>query len=547
MLKFSCSIFFYLLVFVNNVNAQSGFSSNLPIILIDTDGAEIQDDKNIARMGIIDNGPGIRNHANDPVNDFDGFVGIEKRGSSSQMFPKKSYGFAIWTEEGVDSVASILGMPEEEDWILYAPYTDKSLMRNVLTYKIANDMGRYASRTRFCEVLLNGSYQGVYVMMEKVKRDKNRVALKKLDPEEIEGENLTGGYIVKIDKNTGTNSSLGWYSSYNTPNSKNNQKPFFQFEYPKIKNIVPEQRQYIQEYITNFETALAGDEFQSPETGYRAWAEMESFIDFAIVNEITKNVDGYRLSTFMHKDKNEKLKMGPVWDFNLAFGNADYCEGGTYTGWAWNFNQVCGKDGWQIPFWWQRLLNDDQYTSTLISRWIALRNNELKTSNLWAYIDSVALELDESQKRNFSKWPVLGSYVWPNAYIGNTYAEEVTYLKNWIEDRTAWIDNNVSKLFRVTENNEENNLNYQFKIYPNPIDNETHINFNTKKEETFHLELHDVYGKKIMQKIIKVSAANQSYNMNFQEFSNQDLHPGVYLLKVTGSNNVTGTLKIIKR
>jgi hypothetical protein len=165
---------FFLFLFLNSnsleVKAQSSISSKFPIIVINTNGAEIQDDKNIARMGIIDNGPGKINTSEDVFNDFDGFVGIERRGSSSQMFPKKSYGFAIWTAEGIDSVASILGMPVEEDWILYAPYTDKSLMRNVLAFKIANEMGRYASRTRFCEVMLNGSYQGIYVMMEKVKR-----------------------------------------------------------------------------------------------------------------------------------------------------------------------------------------------------------------------------------------------------------------------------------------------------------------------------------------------------------------------------------------
>ncbi|MDQ3535806.1 MAG: CotH kinase family protein, partial [Bacteroidota bacterium] len=322
---------FFLFLFLNSnsleVKAQSNISSKFPIIVINTNGAEIQDDKNIARMGIIDNGPGKINTSEDVFNDFDGFVGIERRGSSSQMFPKKSYGFDIWTAEGIDSVASILGMPVEEDWILYAPYTDKSLMRNVLAFKIANEMGRYASRTRFCEVMLNGSYQGIYVMMEKVKRDNNRVALNKLKIDENEGENLTGGYIIKIDKTTGSNSNEGWYSPFHPLRSGEETRVYFQYEYPKIKNITQEQREYIKDYIIDFETALSGIDFKDDEKGYRNWADMESFIDFSIVNEISKNIDGYRLSTFMHKDKNGKLIMGPVWDFNLAFGNADYCEG----------------------------------------------------------------------------------------------------------------------------------------------------------------------------------------------------------------------------
>ncbi|MDQ3392604.1 MAG: CotH kinase family protein [Bacteroidota bacterium] len=537
---------FFILIFATcifDAQAQANFSSNLPIVIINS-GGQIQDEKNIARMGIIDNGSGQTNNTSDPFNDYDGFVGIETRGSSSQSFPKKSFGFAIWTESGEDSVASILGMPEEEDWILYAPYTDKSLMRNVLTFKITNEMGRYGSRTRYCEVVLNGSYEGVYVMMEKVKRDKNRVALNKLNPEEIEGENLTGGYLIKIDKTTGTNSNEGWHSSIQNSNNKNT---YFQYEYPKIKNIMPEQRQYIQDYIKGFETALAGDNFQDNGSGYKTWAEMESFIDFSIVNEITKNVDGYRLSTFMHKDKNGKLIMGPVWDFNLAFGNADYCEGGNTYGWAWNFNKICPDDGFQIPFWWKRLLQDEVYVQAYINRWTDLRMDVLKTENLHASIDSMAVVLNQSQKRNYDKWQILGNYVWPNAYVGANFADEVKYLKRWIADRTEWMDNNIGKLITIASIRGQNDLSNSLSIYPNPFENELFIKYKNTTKEPLTIELHDIYGKRLFQSHSISRGNNQDFRVKISELLGTEISSGIYFLKVVDLKGNSESYKIIKK
>ncbi|HEX5167778.1 MAG TPA: CotH kinase family protein, partial [Cyclobacteriaceae bacterium] len=185
-------------------NGQTFSSSNLPIIVIDTDNQPILDDPKImASMGIIDNGAGERNNLADPFNNYDGKMGIEIRGSSSQMFPKKQYGIELWDDASNGIDASLLGLPEEEDWVLFAPYNDKSLMRDVMAYKLGRDMGHYAPRTKYCEVVLNDQYNGLYVLIEKIKRDKNRVDINKLDPDEISGNSLTGGYILKLDKTTG--------------------------------------------------------------------------------------------------------------------------------------------------------------------------------------------------------------------------------------------------------------------------------------------------------------------------------------------------------
>lgn len=180
-------------------NAQVQFdSTNLPIILIDTQGNEIIDEPKIqARMKIIFNNDGKTNRISDSANIYNDYIGIEIRGSSSQMFPKKAYSIETRDSSGEDNDVSLLGFPEESDWVLYAPYSDKTLLRNVLAYKFANNLGRYASHTKFCEVFLNGDYIGVYVFMEKIKRDKNRVDIKKLEPEDNSGDALTGGYLLQ--------------------------------------------------------------------------------------------------------------------------------------------------------------------------------------------------------------------------------------------------------------------------------------------------------------------------------------------------------------
>lgn len=342
-------------------SAQSFSSSNLPIIVINTNGLVIPDEPKIkADMGIIDNGNGVRNNLTDPFNNFNGKIGIELRGSSSQSFPKKQYSIEVQDDLGNGLDASLLGMPAEEDWVLFAPYNDKSLMRDVLAYKLGRDLGRYASRTRFCELVLNGQYMGIYVLMEKVKRDVNRVNIAGLNPTEITGDDLTGGYIIKIDKETGSGNG-GWNSAFPPLGRMGSQQIHFQYDYPSATEIVPEQRIYIQQYIYNFEASLNSSTYNDPVNGYAKYIDVESFIDFFIINEVSKNVDGYRLSTYLFKQKDSdggKLHMGPMWDFNLGFGNANYCTQGNPEGWVTNFNSICGQDYWLIPFWWSKLYTD---------------------------------------------------------------------------------------------------------------------------------------------------------------------------------------------
>ncbi|MBC7885579.1 MAG: CotH kinase family protein [Saprospiraceae bacterium] len=208
--------FILLLAFCQNAVGQVNFTkSNLPIIIIKTNGAQIQDEPKImAEMHIINNGPGLENKITDTPNDYNGKIGIELRGSTSQWFPKKPYGFETWDDIGEDNDIKLLGMPKESDWTLNATYNDKSLIRDGLSYILAGSIMEYAPRVRYNELILNGQYQGIYLLIEKIKRDKNRVDIAKIETTDILGDALTGGYILKFDKETGSNSGQGWYSLY---------------------------------------------------------------------------------------------------------------------------------------------------------------------------------------------------------------------------------------------------------------------------------------------------------------------------------------------
>jgi hypothetical protein len=413
-------------------------ASNLPIVLINTNGQNIQDDPRIVcDMGIIDNGFGNMNSVNDIFNNYNGKISIEYRGSSSQSFPKKAYALETQDSLGNNNNVSLLGMPVENDWILYAPYTDKSLMRNFLTFDLGRKMGNYSPRTVYCELVINGGYKGVYILMEKIKRDNDRVDIAKLDIDDLAGDSLTGGYIIKFDKYTGTG-GVDWLSDFSNIGGGNR---YIQYHYPQAAVMQPQQMSYIQSFVDSFEYALAGVNFTDSLLGYSKYININSFIDLYIINELSKNIDGYRLSTYMYKDRNSnggKLTMGPFWDYNLAFGNADYCDGGITSGW-----EVDGGCGDTNPFWFERLLDDTMYQNKLKCRWEYLRERSFHEDSLFNFIDSVALYLDDAQERNFQQWNILGNYVWPNYYVGNTYQDELNFFKNWIGDRLVWLDNNL--------------------------------------------------------------------------------------------------------
>lgn len=518
-------------------------SSNLPIVVINTGGVAIPDEPKIdGFMGIIYNGPGVRNFTSNPYNNYKNKIAIERRGSTSGGFPQKSYGFETHTSIGLNNDTTLLGIPAEHDWILNGPYDDKTCIRNVLSYDIATQTGHYAPKTRYCEMVLNGQYQGIYILMEKIKRDSNRVDIAKLTSADTAGDDLTGGYIIKIDKTTGSATSDGWNSGFPSPTGS---AISFLYDYPDATTIAPQQKNYIHSYVDSFEVALAGGNFTLPLVGYRRFAKVNTFIDYFILNEVSRNVDGYRLSTYLHKDKQSKggkLAMGPAWDYNLAWWNADYCSGADTAGWAYQFANVCAGDSWQVPFWWGRLLEDPSYTAALKCRWTELRQNTLSISTLDHFIDSLSGYLYEAQARHFTEWPILGVYTWPNpSPLPNSYLDEVATMKSWIHARIAWLDANMPGTCTVgiaesalTSNN--------VMVYPNPFADQIQVDLYLSNPEKIKVELYSVLGSKIMEMPEKeYTSGLQSIQLNI----GNDVPEGIYLLRIRSGNQMI-TKKITK-
>lgn len=486
------------------VVAQNFDSSKLPIIFINTQGGTIGDDPKIrAKMEIIYNGPGKTNKLTDNPNHYNGFIGIETRGSSSQMFPKKSYGIELWDDKNNSKDASLFGMPEESDWILYASYNEKSLMHNVLTMKLAREMNIYASRTQYVEVFLNNNYIGVYVFMEKIKRAPGRVDIAKLKEDDLKGDDITGGYIFKVDKTTGTGTG-GWTSQYqNNPPVTN--RTYYQYEAPK--SITTEQKNYIRTYVNTAESALKSSNFRDKENGYRKYFDTQSFIKLFLTNEISKNVDGYRISTFFYKDKDSKggkIKAGPPWDYDIAYGNGNYCEGESYMGFSYKFNDACPTDGFQVPFWWERMMEDSAFVRELGEEYSFQRKlGAFQLDKINKYIDSLTVQIQAPASRNFQRWPILGVYVWPQPNpISNSWAGEVDELKQFIANRLRWLDANIKQPadLRITANEPENAANIlSMNAYPNPFLDRIYISVHSPKAEKARLTLYDINGKVLTQ------------------------------------------------
>ncbi len=311
-------------------------------------------------------------------------------------------------------------------------------MRNFLSYKWANDLGQYAVRTRFIEVFLNtdgrgismSDYVGVYVFMEKIKRGTDRVDVAALEPSDNTEPQISGGYIFKKDK-----------SSPGETVFRTSRGLEVRVVEPKMVDITPEQVDWLQHYLNEFESVLYGSNFMDPVNGYAKYIDVGSFIDVHILVELTKNIDGFRLSTYMSKDRSGKINMGPVWDYNLSLGNADYLQGWIPTGWY--YPQLGDGD---YP-WWRRLFEDPVFRLRYADRWFELRENLLATGRLLQDIDSTAALLSEAQVRNFDRWHILGSYVWPNWFIAETYDEEINWMSGWLKQRLDWMDSQIAYEF----------------------------------------------------------------------------------------------------
>jgi len=525
------------------VDPDAIYESNLPIIAIETaNGQSVPDEPKIdAHMGIVDNEDGMNKYPGN-YNGYDGKIGIELRGQTSMGFPKKGYGLETRLETGENNNVPLLGMPPENDWVLHGPYSDKSLIRNVLAYHFAREMGQYAPRTRLCELFLNNTYSGVYVLVEKIKKDTFRVDVGKLTPDEINGRGLTGGYIFKIDKGN----EPYWTSPYA---SINNTDLNFLYHYPDPYMMPVVQKDYIKDFVTDFENALAGAQFQDPVLGYKPYIDMQSFVDFYLVNEVSKNVDGYRISTYLHKDKDKTdrvspIKAGPVWDFNIAFGNANYLDASVISG--WQSEQPAGDRS--PPFWWTRFKEDPEYLHLLQSSWNTYRNTILSETRVDQVIDSLTTLLADAQQRNFSAFPILDRHIWPNNYVGGTYANEINYLKNWIFDRMAWMDSNLDwHLFPNSVPGNADPEGMYLKIFPNPVNNEFSLALNVDWGSELQIEVVNLLAQTTYRASFDLEIGSQTIYFGADIVYEAMPRSGIYILNLHVDGKFVGVRKIVKQ
>ena len=401
---------------------DAGFTSpDLPTVILDTDGGIPDEPKVMAQMRVID-----LDSTRDTLGGagYDGWVGIEQRGSSSSRFPKKQYSVETRHADGSNRDVALLGLPEENDWVLHAPYSDKSLMRNALAFHLGRATGRYASRWRFCEVVLNGDYQGVYLLLEPIKDDGDRLDLADTD-------RLGGGYVAKLDKRTG-----GASGTWPSRDPVTGQFVRYQFHDPEAGELTEAQRDEIERSFDAMEQATVGE---IDPAALAAHLDLDAAVDYVIVSEVTKNVDAYRISTFFHRPAaGAPIRLGPLWDYNLAFGNADYGDAASPEG--FQHATPYTSRTYPVPSWLTRVVESDAFQARARARWAELRRGPFATDSLLSWVDATAAHLDGAQARNFERWPILDRDVWPNAFVGGSYAAEVAHLKEWLAERLAWLD-----------------------------------------------------------------------------------------------------------
>jgi hypothetical protein len=444
------------------------------------------------------------------------------------MFPKKNYIFETQDETGENRNVQLLGLPVENDWVLHGPYSDKSLIRNVLSYHIASITGRYSPRTRWIELFINGQYLGLYVLTEKIKQDDKRVDIAKLNPQDTIGDQLTGGYILQIDRNDDDQQDEGWYS-------KHKSNVFYTYYDPGYDELVPKQKDYIRGFINDFEDMVKNAKNKSE---YIHLVDIPAFVDYWIPTEIFNDVDGYKLSFHMFKDldsKGGKLQLGPVWDLNLAYGNFDFAADPPLpTGWTWT---KCETHNMR-PFWVYNIVQTDTVQNTIACRWNELRAGPLHTDSLLQFIDVNLKLIKEARIRNFQRWPVLGVYVWPNYYVGADYDDDVNYLIDWLDTRLNWMDDNMLGNCNAVNSKPIAYHSESVRVFPNPFTESITFSFSANPNDA-RIEIYSSSG--ILLKLEKVQ------NSPVHHMVLNDLKPGIYIYRIISNKSVFSFGKIVKK
>lgn len=419
--------------------SQTFTDSNLPIILINTDGGvDIPDSPRVlASMKIIFRGEGLRNYLTDQNTtgylNYNGRINVEIRGSSSQVLLKKQYGLTTLKADNLtNNNVALLGMPADNDWILNGLGFEPSFIRDYLNYNLSRMIGEYASRTVYCEVVLNGNYIGLYVLEEKIKQGSDRVDVTKIATLDNTFPKITGGYITKSDKTTGGDPVAWTMSSYIGTNDV-----AFIHDLPKPENVSFLQNYYIQSEFEKLSNTVSLHN-SSFENGYPSVIDIPSFVDYMIINELGSNADAYQYSTYYHKDRNGKLRAGPIWDLNLTFG---------YDLSIWGYDRS-KTNNWQFsngdnegPKFWRDLFNNPEFRCCLSRRWNQLiqPGQPLNYSSIEVLIDKTVAKISEAAARDNVRWlPELN------------FTSEIIRIKNFLQQRIPWMTDAIGPASNCT-------------------------------------------------------------------------------------------------
>jgi hypothetical protein len=422
------------------------FSTNLPVIVLWSEVAAPVDklpDYTPFTLSTLEPPPGGRlSFPADAV--LSAPAGLKIRGSSTAYYPKRPYRIETWEpEENEDDSLPLLGMPAEADWVLGAPLDfDRALMRDPLMFALSNLIGRYAPRTRYAELFVvdegrpvrREDYVGVYVLTERIERDADRVAITALLPTDLQLPEISGGYIFKEDR-LGPG-ELGFYAGRGDGRLQF-QQPFVLTD-PDETEVMPDQQAWIAAQLDELGVALTTRGFTHPVTGrhYRDIIDVDAWIDHHILNVLAKNPDAFRLSGYFHKDRDQPIAAGPVWDFDRTLGCSSDFRAEDPTWWDATHITADTTDVFGHGFW-RGLFSDPDFRAAWTARWVDLLNTTLTVPAIHAVIDGFEAEISEAAGRNFLAWPDYGPR-------GGSHAAEVQLLKDWVTERHAWIQGCLS-------------------------------------------------------------------------------------------------------
>lgn len=421
------------------------FCTHLPLVMIDASGQTIpgeeRDGSTIqAKIKIIDNKEG-GNHVSDQA-EVKTLANIRYRGNSSMKFDKKGYLLKFIHEDGSENKEKVMGMKKHDEWVLHGPFLDKTLLRNYLWYHISGKIMDSAPDSRFCELYVDGEYQGLYLMVESPSRgDKSRMQIAKYD----KGDSYTS-YIVRLDK--GSKNPLESVTTFSQYTYNNAMK--WDVIYPGKKNMTSELNRYISKDITTFEKALYSYDYDSKKFGYKKYIDVDSFVDYYIINEFTQNYDAGNMSTYLYKDIKGKFGLY-VWDFNSSNDNYKYETNIEDFQFQWNT-------------WYYMLMKDEDFTNRIISRYYYLRNHYLSDEYLLQYIDSIVSYLGDAIDRNFSVWGYTfqaeNGLLSPDSRNPASYEKAIANLKNHIVNRGKFMDKYIETIAQFSHESKVKKFNH---------------------------------------------------------------------------------------